>query len=103
MLKDHPDGIINIVDATNIERNLYLSMQLIELNIPMVIALNMMDEVRSNGGTIKIEKLQQELGVPVVPISASKNEGIDELIEIAVNTALRDSCRSVRILFRRRT
>jgi ferrous iron transport protein B len=87
LLKEHPDGIINIVDATNIERNLYLSMQLIELNIPMVIALNMMDEVRANGGTIRIDKLQEELGVPVVPISASKNEGIDELIETAVNTA----------------
>lgn len=87
LLKNKPDGIINIVDATNIERNLYLSMQLIELNIPMVIALNMMDEVRANGGTIKIDKLQEELGVPVVPISASKNEGIDELIETAVRTA----------------
>ena len=87
LLKNKPDGIINIVDATNIERNLYLSMQLIELHIPMVIALNMMDEVRANGGTIKIDKLQEELGVPVVPISASKNEGIDELIETAVRTA----------------
>lgn len=87
LLKEHPNAIINIVDATNIERNLYLSMQLIELNLPMVIALNMMDEVRANGGTIKIEKLQEELGVPVVPISASKNEGIDELIELAVRTA----------------
>jgi len=87
LLKHHPDGIINIVDATNIERNLYLSMQLIELNIPMVIALNMMDEVRANGGTIIIEKLQAELGVPVVPISASKNEGIEELIEDAIATA----------------
>lgn len=87
LLKNKPDGIINILDATNIERNLYLSMQLIELHIPMVIALNMMDEVRANGGTIKIDKLQEELGVPVVPISASKNEGIDELIETAVRTA----------------
>ena len=87
LLKNKPDGIINIVDATNIERNLYLSMQLTELHIPMVIALNMMDEVRANGGTIKIDKLQEELGVPVVPISASKNEGIDELIETAVRTA----------------
>lgn len=87
LLQNHPDGIINIVDATNIERNLYLSMQLIELNIPMVIALNMMDEVRANGGTIKIAKLQDELGVPVVPISASKNEGISELIETAIATA----------------
>lgn len=87
LLKNKPDGIINIVDATNIERNLYLSMQLIELHIPMVIALNMMDEVRANGGTIKIDKLQEELGVPVVPISASKNEGIDELIDTAVRIA----------------
>ena len=87
LLKNKPDGIINIVDATNIERNLYLSMQLIELHIPMVIALNMMDEVRANGGTIKIDKLQEELGVPVVPISASKNEGPDELIDTAVRTA----------------
>lgn len=87
LLKNHPDGIINIVDATNIERNLYLSMQLIELNIPMVIALNMMDEVRNNGGTIKIAEFQEEIGVPVVPISASRNEGIDELIETAVATA----------------
>ncbi|MBW7571781.1 ferrous iron transport protein B [Caproiciproducens faecalis] len=87
LLNNHPDGIINIVDATNIERNLYLSMQLIELNLPMVIALNMMDEVRANDGTIIIEKFQKELGVPVVPISASKNEGIDELIETAISTA----------------
>ena len=87
LLKDHPDGIINIVDATNIERNLYLSMQLIELNIPMVIALNMMDEVRANGGTVKISEFQQQIGVPVVPISASKNEGIGELIDIALETA----------------
>ena len=87
IIKQHPNAIINIVDATNIERNLYLSMQLIELNTPMVIALNMMDEVRSNGGTIKIAQMQEELGVPVVPISASKNEGIDELIHIAIKTA----------------
>lgn len=85
--KNHPNGIINIVDATNLERNLYLSLQLIELNTPMVIALNMMDEVRSNGGTIKIAKMQEELGVPVVPISASKNEGIDELIDVAIKIA----------------
>ena len=87
LLKGRPDCIINIVDAMNIERNLYLSMQLIELNIPMVLALNMMDEVRANGGTIKLAKLQEELGVPIVPISASKNEGIDELIDVAVKTA----------------
>lgn len=87
LLVDKPDGIINIVDATNIERNLYLSMQLIELNIPMVIALNMMDEIRTNGGSIKIQRLSDELGVPIIPISASKNEGIEELIEKAVATA----------------
>ncbi len=87
IIKNHPNGIINIVDATNLERNLYLSLQLIELNTPMVIALNMMDEVRSNGGTIKIAKMQKELGVPVIPISASKNEGIDELIDVAIKLA----------------
>lgn len=85
--KSHPNGIINIVDATNLERNLYLSLQLIDLNTPMVIALNMMDEVRSNGGTIKISQMQEELGVPVVPISASKNEGINELIDVAIKIA----------------
>ena len=87
LLSGHSDAIINIVDATNIERNLYLSMQLIELNIPMVIALNMMDEVRSNGGTVKIDEFQKQIGVPVVPISASKNEGVDELIDVALDTA----------------
>ena len=87
LIQSHPDGIINIVDATNIERNLYLSLQLIELNIPMVIALNMMDEVRANGGTIKIKKMQEALGVPVVPISASKNEGVAELIDTAMEVA----------------
>lgn len=87
LIQSHPDGIINIVDATNIERNLYLSLQLIELNIPMVIALNMMDEVRANGGTIKIQQMQEALGVPVVPISASKNEGVDELIDTAIEVA----------------
>lgn len=86
VMKQHPDGIINIVDATNIERNLYLSIQLIELNIPMVIALNMMDEIRSNAGSIDIALMQKELGVPIVPISASKNEGITELINVAVKT-----------------
>lgn len=80
ILKEHPDGIINIVDATNIERNLYLTLQLLEMHIPMVLALNMMDEVRSNGGTIDIEKMEQELGIPVVAISAAKNEGIEDLI-----------------------
>lgn len=81
LLKDKPDGILNIVDATNIERNLYLTLQLIELNLPMVVCLNMMDEVRNNGGTIHIQALEKALGVPVVPIAASKNEGIDELID----------------------
>lgn len=80
LLNEKPEAIINIVDATNIERNLYLSLQLMELNLPMVIALNMMDEVRSNGGTILVNELSEALGVPVVPISASRNEGIDELI-----------------------
>ncbi len=87
LIKDRPDGIINIVDATNIERNLYLTMQLIELDIPIVIALNMMDEVRENGGTIDINRLEEALGVPVVPISAAKNEGIAELIEHAMHVA----------------
>ena len=87
LTKEHPDGIINIVDATSIERNFYLSLQLLQLDIPMVIALNMMDEVRANGGTIKVNMLKEELGVPVVPISASKNEGVDELIELAIRTA----------------
>ena len=81
LLKENPDGILNIVDATNIERNLYLTLQLIELNLPMVVCLNMMDEVRNNGGTIHIQALENALGVPVVPIAASKNEGIDELID----------------------
>lgn len=86
-LKDRPRGIINIVDATNIERNLYLTMQLIELDIPMVLALNMMDEVRENGGTIDVNALEESLGIPVVPISAAKNEGIDELIAHAMHVA----------------
>jgi ferrous iron transport protein B len=84
LLKSRPDAIINIVDATNIERNLYLTLQLIELEIPMVLALNMMDEVRSNGNTIDIKGLQTELGIPVVPISAVKNEGITELVDKAL-------------------
>lgn len=87
ILNEKPDGIINIVDATNIERNLYLTLQLIEMHIPMVLALNMMDEVRSNGGTIDISKMSEELGIPVVPISAVKNEGIDELMQTAVRVA----------------
>lgn len=90
LLKSKPRGIINIVDATNIERNLYLTMQLIEMDIPMVLALNMMDEVRENGGTIKINKLENILGIPVVPVSAAKNEGISELVEHAVHVARYD-------------
>ncbi len=89
ILKEKPNGIINILDATNIERNLYLTMQLIELNIPMVLALNMMDEVRVNGGTININAMEAALGIPVIPISASKNEGIDELVEHAILVARR--------------
>lgn len=87
ILKEKPTGIINIVDATNIERNLYLTLQLMELNIPMVLALNMMDEVRGNGGSIDINTLEELLGIPVVAISASKNEGVDELIRHAVHIA----------------
>lgn len=87
ILNKKPKGIINIVDATNIERNLYLTMQLMELNIPMVVALNMMDEVRENGGSIRINKMEEMLGVPVVPISAAKNEGIQELIDHAFHVA----------------
>ena len=87
ILGTKPNGIINIVDATNIERNLYLTMQLMELNVPMVIALNMMDEVHNNGGTIRINQLEQALGAPVIPISAMKDEGVDELIEHAIHVA----------------
>ena len=87
LLDDHPRGIINIVDATNIERNLYLTMQLMELDIPMVLALNMMDEVRENGGSIMVNRMEEMLGIPVIPISAAKNEGIDELIEHALHVA----------------
>lgn len=92
LIEGNPRGIINIVDATNIERNLYLTMQLIEMNIPMVLALNMMDEVRENGGTIQINHLEDVLGIPVIPISAAKNEGIDELIEHAVHVARYREC-----------
>ncbi len=87
ILDEKPKGIINIVDATNIERNLYLTMQLMELNVPMVIALNMMDEVRGNGGSILVNQMEHELGVPVVPISAAKNEGIHELVNHALHVA----------------
>ena len=87
LLNEKPTGIINIVDASNIERNLYLTMQLMELGIPMVLALNMMDEVRANGSSVRINELEEILGIPVVPISAVKNEGIDELIDHAVHVA----------------
>ena len=87
LLADKPKGIINIVDATNIERNLYLTMQLMELDIPMVLALNMMDEVRENGGTIRVNEMEAMLGIPVIPISAAKNEGIGELIDHALHVA----------------
>ena len=87
ILNEHPDGIINIVDATNIERNLYLTLQLLEMKVPMVLALNMMDEVRGNGGTINVSRMSEELGIPVVPIAAAKNEGLEELVECAVQTA----------------
>lgn len=88
ILNEHPEGIINIIDATNIERNLYLTMQLMELNVPMVLALNMMDEVRGNGGTVYINEMESMLGIPVIPISAAKNEGIDELINHALHVAM---------------
>ncbi len=84
LLHEHPDAIINIIDATNIERNLYLTLQLLELNIPMVLALNMMDEVRANHGSIDLGKFSAELGIPCVPISASKNEGIEDLVSAAI-------------------
>ena len=87
ILNEKPKGIINIVDATNIERNLYLTMQLIELDVPMVLAINMMDEMRSNGGAVRINDMEAMLGIPVVPISAAKNEGVDELIRHAVHVA----------------
>lgn len=86
LLKEGPDLILNIVDATNIERNLYLSLQLMELSIPMVIALNMMDEVTASGNSINVKKLSCHLGIPVVPISASKGEGIPELIDVVLKT-----------------
>ena len=87
IIGEKPTGIINIVDATNIERNLYLTMQLMELDTPMVLALNMMDEVRGNGGTIRINQMEAMLGIPVVPISAAKNEGVDELVDHAIHVA----------------
>ncbi|MCI6999275.1 MAG: ferrous iron transport protein B [Clostridiales bacterium] len=87
ILNEKPDGIINIIDATNIERNLYLTLQLLELRVPMVLALNMMDEVHANGGTINVRELSRCLGIPVVPISAAKGEGVSELLDQAVHTA----------------
>ena len=87
LLDNKPKGIINIVDATNIERNLYLTMQLMELNIPMVLALNMMDEVRQNGGSVRVNEMENMLGIPVIPISAAKNEGIAELVDHALHVA----------------
>ncbi len=87
IIDEKPDGIINIVDATNIERNLYLTLQLLELRVPTVLALNMMDEVRENGGSINVKKMSDELGIPVIPISAAKGEGVSELIDKAIETA----------------
>ena len=92
IIDEKPTGIINIVDATNIERNLYLTMQLMELGIPIVLAINMMDEMRGNGGSIRINEMESRLGIPVVPISAAKNEGIDELVEHAVHIAKYQEC-----------
>ncbi len=87
ILESHPDALINIVDATNIERNLYLTMQLMELNIPMVLALNMMDEIENNGGSVRINEMERRLGIPVIPISALKGEGVDELVRHAMHIA----------------
>ena len=87
ILDEKPDCVINIVDATNIERNLYLTMQLMELDVPMVLALNMMDEVRQNRGSVLVNRMEEMLGIPVIPISAAKNEGIDELVEHALHVA----------------
>lgn len=95
IIKEKPDAIINIVDATNIERNLYLTLQLLTLRVPMVIALNMMDELCGNGGSVDVMKMTQKLGVPVVPISAAKKQGIGELTEILVDTAQRKKCPAV--------
>ena len=87
MLKEKPKGIINIVDATNIERNLYLTMQLLEMGVPMVVALNMMDEMTGNGGSVDVNLMEEMLGTPVVPISAAKNQGISELVAHAEHVA----------------
>ena len=87
VIRERPKGIINIVDATNIERNMYLTMQLLELGFPMVVALNMMDELRENGGSVLVNEMEAALGVPVVPISAAKGEGIEELVQHALHVA----------------
>ena len=87
IIGEKPTGIINIVDATNIERNLYLTLQLLELRVPMVLALNMMDEVHANGGAIDVQKMSQALGIPIVPISAAKGEGVSELVDQALTVA----------------
>ena len=87
LISERPDAILNIVDGTNLERNLYLTMQLMELDVPMVLALNMMDEVRENGGSVLVNQMEERLGIPVIPISAAKNEGIDELVAHAVHVA----------------
>ncbi len=92
ILNEKPDAIINIVDATNIERNLYLTLQLLTLRIPMIIALNMMDELSNNGGSVNVKKMSQTLGVPVVPISAAKKQGIEELVEVLLDTAKHQKC-----------
>ena len=92
VIQEKPKGIINIVDATNIERNLYLTMQLLELGFPMVVALNMMDELRVNGGSVLVNEMEEALGVPVIPISAAKGEGIEELIRHAIHVAKYQEC-----------
>ena len=98
LIREKPSMIINIIDATSIERNLYLTMQLLELNIPMILALNMMDEVISSGNSIDVEGLQQALGIRVIPLSASKNEGIEELIEAIETTLKENNCSSIQLL-----
>ena len=96
ILKQAPDGIINIVDATNIERNLYLTLQILELGIPVVIALNMMDELQNNGGSVRLPEIIAELGVPVVPVCAVKNEGVDELVrQVAATVASKTPPRKI--------
>ena len=102
VLEGKPRGLINIVDASNIERNLYLTMQLMELDVPMVLALNMMDEVRENGGSIRVNEMEAMLGVPVVPISAAKGEGIDELFPTRCTSPTIRSAPAVRISATRR-